>query len=354
MTKSKKPVTIVHTENAVKEIWSMFGFFQSEHNAETYLKHKFSEFQDLPELKTTLAYTVRTAREYYIAAENVTDLTRPLLLFYGMINLAKVLFMATHGKLSPSRAHGLLNVDESLDFQEQLVRVTQDGTFPQFHGCFSNQSLEGSTFCLKELLSLIPEVKVNFETVYNQKSNAIKIQRSKLGISLVDPEFTKYGNLEVLSNIPSMKNEYPHFQFFENHAFLFPTTDEIEQDFVRKALSGEEYWALPLTKGQNIMILPEMSVHYLIMFLLGFLSRYTSKKWLELLIGNKTGEIYIIQKLLEISTRKFPNLILNELYEKQFVFTSPNVETSNQLTNEQMDEIYDNISRRNMDVLMGY
>lgn len=85
---------IIHTENAVKEIWSMLGFFESEYNVGTYLTTRFQqiqssdEFQErLPELKITIAHTVRTAREYYTAAEGVTDLTRPLLLFYGMTNL---------------------------------------------------------------------------------------------------------------------------------------------------------------------------------------------------------------------------------------------------------------------------
>jgi hypothetical protein len=90
------------------------------------------------------------------------------------------------------------------------------------------------------------------------------------------------------------------------------------------------------------------------MYLLGILSRYTSKKWLELLSGSKTGEIYIIQKFLEVSRRKFPNLILNELHNKQFVFAAPKFEDNNHFTNDQLNEIYDNISRRNMDALMGY
>jgi hypothetical protein len=352
MTQTKRLVTVIHTENAVKEMWSMLSFFQSECNVETYLTSRFNEFENLAELKIALAYTVKTAEEYYVAAESVTDLTRPLLLFYGMSTLSKALFMAKHGKLSPSRSHGLTAEDESLEFQEQVIRVSNDGTFPQFHGCFSSLKLEGYTFSLKELLSLIPELKVNFETVYNQKSNTIRIERSRHGISLVDPEFQEYGNLEVLSKVTTFKKQYEHFQFFKDHAFLFTNPDE--QEFIIKALSGEEFWVLPLIKKQGIILLPEMSIHYLIMYLLGILSRYTSKKWLELLSGSKTGEIYIIQKFLEVSRRKFPNLVLNELHNKQFVFAGPKFEDNNHFSNDQLDEIYDNISRRNMDALMGY
>lgn len=352
MIKVNRPVRVMHTETPVREIWSMLSFFESEHNAETYLKQKFGELQGLSELRTSLAYTIRTAGEYYTAAENVTDLTSPLLLFYGMTNLAKVLFMATHGKLSPSRSHGLLIVDESFPFQDQSVRVTQDGTFPQFHGCFSKQNLDSLSFSLKELLSLIPEIKVNFETVYNQKSNAIKVQRHKLGISLVDSEFQKYGDLNIISKIPEIRKRYGEPQFFEDHAFLFSVNSDV-QDCTTIALSGEEYLVLPLTRGEDLLILPEMSVHFLIMFILGILSRYASRQWLDLQIGSKTGEIYIVQKFLEVTTRKFPNLILNELHDRQFVFTGPRTETGD-LTEDQLDKIYDHISRRMMRDLSGY
>jgi hypothetical protein len=38
MTENDRLVRIVHSENPIREIWSMLGFFESEYNAETYLK----------------------------------------------------------------------------------------------------------------------------------------------------------------------------------------------------------------------------------------------------------------------------------------------------------------------------
>jgi hypothetical protein len=351
---------IIHTENAVKEIWSMLGFFESEYNVGTYLTTRFqqiqssSEFQErLPELKLTIAYTVRTAREYYTAAEGVTDLTRPLLLFYGMSNLAKVLFMCKHGKLSPSRSHGLTDVDESLDFAEQLVEINQDGTFPMFHGCFSKQNLKGISFSLRELLSLVPELKPNFEAIYKQKSNSIRIYNVKFGTRFSDPEFKKYEWLKILKITPDFGDNYRHFQFFDEGATLFHTANIEKELFISAGLSGEEYFVLPLLKKQKSVILPELSTHYLIMYLLSILCRYTSKKWLELLMGTKSGEMYIVEKFLEVSFRKFPNLILNQLHDEKFIFTSPVLQRSNRLNSEELDEIYEDFQRRTAFGLMG-
>ena len=45
---------------------------------------------DLIEIAKSLAFTMKTAREYFESADRVSLLTQPLLLFYGMTALSKV------------------------------------------------------------------------------------------------------------------------------------------------------------------------------------------------------------------------------------------------------------------------
>lgn len=348
MSAAIKPVRIIHTDNPVREIWSMLSYFESERNVEEYLKKRFSTCDEFPEVKKSLASTMKAAKEYYTAAESVTILTRPLLLFYGMTALSKVVFMATHGKPSPSTSHGLDTEDESSPFQDYSARVTHDGTFPQFHGCISKQNLRDTVFSTKELLSLIPEIKINYETVYDQKSNALKIERQSHGIAIVDSELEKYGDLDIISKIPKLHERYAKtIQVFGDRAILFCVNHEAEDPVVR-AISGEEYLVLPLIKQSRTIALPEMSTHFMIMYLLGMLSRYPLRQWLEIVGGEESGDIYIIQKFLEVTTRKFPNLILSELHDRNFLFTSPVVETKRDLTK---DEIYEYVSKRMGDEL---
>ena len=348
MSSQTKPLRVIRTEDPVKEIWSMLSYFESEHNTKQYLEKKFGpSTEKLIDTAQSLAFTMRAAREYYKAAESVTILTHPLLLFYGMTALSKVLFMATHVKKSPSRSHGLQEVEGWTGvFSGFSVKILKDGTFPQFHGCFDKETLENTEFSVKELFSLIPEVKVGFEDVYCEKSRALKTFRVRHGVCIVD-ELQKYVDVEnLISQIPKIHERYrTRYQRFKGRMILWLKNSKAEDPAVR-AVSGQEYLVLPLEKHTTYIAVPEMSAHFLIMYLLGMLSRYQPKEWGEIIKGEKSGEIYIVQKFLETTKRKFPNLILNELQDRDFVFISPKVETEKRLDRDQLDEISEYVSRK--------
>jgi hypothetical protein len=334
---------IVHSENPVKEMWSRLSYFETEHNTRQFLK-KFSLSNDnLIDTARSLAFTMKTAREYYESADRVSLLTQPLLIFYGMTALSKVLFTATHGIKSPSKGHGL-ETPKPGDFEELSTKVKKDGTFPQFHSCYSKEKLSRRKFTMKELLSLVPEIKVEYETVYNEKSRSLKALRGQYGIQVVDTEIEKYGNLvtDLIKFFPEIKQP----QQFENSVTIFqrnvPTI---------RAVSGEEFLVLPLKRHDKNLFLPEMSIHFLAMYLLGMISRYHPKEWGEIIEGEKSGEIYIIQKFLEITTRKFPNLILNKLRNRDFIFVSPQLETEKRLDRDKLEQIYEFVSRKMADEL---
>lgn len=358
MSLQAKPQRIVRTGDPIKEIWSMLNYFESEHNVRQFLNRNETGHKDVPpntieEIAESLSSTTKAAREYYQAAEGVTILTRPLLLFYGMTALSKVLFMAIHRKKSPSSSHGLERVKGwNGVFPELSVRVGKNGTFPQFHGCYSKGSLYGAEFSLKELLSLVPETKVAFETVYDEKSRAVKVERSLRATYIIDSDIHKYKDMKtLLCQIPGFKERYGDQYAETGDRFALYCWNHGIEDPVTRAVSGEEYFVLPLTKQARIYALPEMSTHFLIMYLLGMLARYQPKEWGEIIKGEKSGELYIIQNFLETTRRKFPNLILNELWHRDFFFVSPRVETQKELDEEQMDAIYRYVSRKMMEEL---
>jgi hypothetical protein len=315
--------------------------------------------EDLTDVAKSLAYTMRTAREYYEAASRVTTLTQPLLISYGMTALSKAVFMSTHGKKSPSKRHGLRKVEEwTGTFAELSAEVMKDGTFPQFHGCYSREGLDKLTFSVKDLFSLVPEVKVEFETVYHEKSRALKIQRRHDRVLVVDSELDQYVDLsKLIFAIPGMHDVYlPHSQQLENKLVLFYSGINLgAKDPSIRAISGDEYLVLPLSKSSGIVCIPEMTVHFILMYLLGMLSRYQPKEWGEIIEGEETGEIYVVQKFLDTTIRKFPNLTLNELRNREFIFVGPKVETGREkrLDEEQLDQIYDYVNQKLADAMRG-
>jgi hypothetical protein len=113
---------IVRTENPIREMWSHLSYSETELNAREFLK-KFNLLDDeLVDTAKSLAFTMRTASEYYESADRVSLLTQPLLTFYGMTALSKVLFTSIHGKKPPSKAHGL-EPPEPEDFAITYTRV---------------------------------------------------------------------------------------------------------------------------------------------------------------------------------------------------------------------------------------
>jgi hypothetical protein len=200
---------------------------------------------------------------------------------------------------------------------------------------------------MKELLSLVPEVKVEYETVYKEKSQALKILRTRRGLRAVDSEIEKYGNLE--KDLPIYFPKISASKHFMSGVSLWPPSDVP----TTRAISGEEYLVLPLKRHDKNVFLPEMSVHFLIMYLLGMISRYHPKEWGETVEGEKSGEIYIIQKFLETTTRKFPNLILNKLWNRDFVFVSPQLEGEKQLDHNELERIYEYISEKMSEGMRG-
>lgn len=336
-------VRYVRSETPVKEIWARLGFFESEHNTKEFLKDKFNlPDRDLEDTASSLAFTMRAAREYYDAGERVSLLTKPLLIFYGMTALSKVLFMSTYGKKSPSKGHGLQTPKPTI-LEELSTRVKKDGTFPQFHSCYSKEKLYRMRFKMKELLSIIPEVKVEFETIYKEKSKALKISKIRHGFRVVDSGIERYGDL--VKNLKRLFPEIKHAQQFGNGVTVYHPHIPLTW-----TVSGK-YLVLPLRR-QKGLFLPELSTHFLVTYLLGMISRYNLKEWGEIINGEESGDIYIIRKFLEATTRKFPNLILNKLRSRFFVFISPQLEAEEQeLTYEQMEKIHEFVRKRNDDKL---
>ena len=59
----------------------------------------------------------------------------------------------------------------------------------------------------------------------------------------------------------------------------------------------------------------------------------------KIIEGEESGDIYVIQKFLAVTKRKFPNLILNMLRNRYFLFVSPQYELPKEITDEQKEEL---------------
>lgn len=318
----------IHTEKPLDELWLQLRLFESEHYSKQFLKEKYSDIEDkeLNKLSVILSSNIKQAYEYYYAASHVSILTSPLLYYYGMMCLSNVLWASLNKTDTIKESHGLYSNPEGMthELSDEYVIVHKKGSFPALHSCFSDYSIEENTkFYIKDIFSVIPELKTLYEEIYNKKSRAMK-----LNINQFD------------------RKDYPYFQevlkntgFFKQYnVSLWETlSDDITainspHDFelfgypFQKNITGESFFILPLEFKKMLYGIPEASAHFMVMHCLGMLVRYEPVKWLQIVSGRLSSDINLINRFIDISKRKFPNIVLNGLLGKdmQFIMNNDN------------------------------
>jgi hypothetical protein len=292
---------LIHTTDPIGEIWRWLGFLEIPANARRVLKERVeadfhgldhkrllalkkdansrspgrtAEFEVInpsmiEEYSEKLASCVTQAREIYSAAQDVTEASSPILQFYGMEHLGKALINATYkfrvpqGKRDQFYSHGL-KIDRA-DYEKVTVRPL--GIFPRVHDCYSSEPkiyLDGLNISLKELLGRDPDITLEFSLVYDQKP-------------MVSEQISR---------------------------------DSVEWDVDRGKFQIQPYQGVNLT---------HIDVEYLAMFILSNKARYKPETWIKEL-GSDVGFLY--KSFLNKSLRRFPNLILNQIWGREFLFAT--------------------------------
>lgn len=284
----KKEVVTIPTTQPLSEIWSRIHYFRGTHKGEQILQERISndfyglDYKTLFKTKKSrallkleessiiissdirrkaheLSYEAMQAKEFYDAASRSTEPIKPVLLHYGMISLGKMLVDSTFKFRRPSEKHGLQR--KTL----KKISIKKRGFFARFHDCYNSNPtiyMDQLIFKMEELFSMIPDLRREYQEVYGKKS---RIDQT------VDEE---------------IKMSEP---------FIF------ERD-------GLE------------LVFPALTSHFLLMFLFSSLARYKPKEWSNRISGKYSSDIILIRKFLEVSERRFPNLIINELFNKTFIF----------------------------------
>src|SRR5689334_4245055 len=79
--------TAHYTENPIQEIWNHLLFFADP----SFLKNVWEGENISTKLISFVSTSLKQAHEYFQASQGVSLTTRPLLLYYSMLNLAKAI-----------------------------------------------------------------------------------------------------------------------------------------------------------------------------------------------------------------------------------------------------------------------
>ncbi|MCF6409559.1 YaaC family protein [Pseudalkalibacillus salsuginis] len=172
----------------------------------------------------------------------------------------------------------------------------------------------GMKWELKELFSIIPDLRNDFENCYSTNSNVIPIEIVKLRNRTVErinydecPHLEQNPNL--LEKINEFRENYLRPEFQKDRVFLNRKIKH--RDIGVYSLYGRKFLKLSFEKQGKKVNLSLLIAMYTGLFGLGFLSRYNPSIWNPFIQKDITGEKLLVEKFLSVSIRHIPNLVLN-------------------------------------------
>lgn len=356
---------IIFTDNPQREIWSLLGLFESKKFVSDKLKERFPSLSEeaLQTRTDGVTYSVKQAREFFSSSDQVSLLTRPLLLSYGMLNLGKALvfYKSPEDTIFESyfKSHGLnfatCASDQSL--ANEHVEIKRSGTYLEISHFFSQQAYPNKRISIKDLLSQIPDLSDMFIFVYKEGPDVMPLKKSKLGYSVGCSTEHSIQYEEKMKGIGQYlkENKVKRQTFMSEHGnsiHLMPPIGKtlVELDLSLRSISGVEYFRIFPMINLEPLILREASIHYMLIFSYGMLARYQAARWGKYIDPNFSNEAEIINKSIFICKIKYLQLLVCYLFETEFRFMDSIEMTENDID----DKISELLQRKLPDEIRKY
>jgi YaaC-like Protein len=349
----------IWTETPRQEIWNQFRYLESPTNLYDLLtgtiQSERSEHWEKGEVTKERAYDIaaciRQADEYYQAAETVSLATQPLLQYYGALALAKACILANdqQAQLSNLSYHGLqtrsskdnlqsyIDAPESWQIEQEFA-VTNDGVFPRLCNLSDESIPKGTELRIKDLLRILPDLTDLYVRHYGEPSHCLYLYDMALveqKESDVEQEEIDIGKrFEIFFASQKFDQDYLYKIFPEFHdGFETAFKHTVFPGFHSISLMSEFPSFIKIEKGTisgKFLVRPyaqelyhSATVQYATLFILSNIVRYKPAFWMRVIQGEKTGSGSIVAAFCNISRRRFPNDILEIIWQEEFSYGTP-------------------------------
>jgi hypothetical protein len=326
-------------------MWNLFLYFENEPIAKHHLFQSYALIKDEKEANRLafenthkFIYFLKQGTAYFNSAKKSDLIVRPLLIYYGITSLMKAILLLKdphYPKTTSVLQHGITTRKKkksNYSFQDDEIKVQKDGLLPYFSQIVINDPLlTHRKYKVFDLLSMIPELQDSFFLLF-QKRTMTSVSITKLSPSswlftfekdqvrqnnLVFSDMVSLFKLGLSSNedILSTSDAESSLTVCTSNPTYMPERDHTQ---LIRDYKGKHHFFIkdPLTISNEII------VYNMLMYILGMLCRYDTELWGELIFSFSSSDIYIIEEFLQVSLRKFPNLILNHLFNETILFES--------------------------------
>ncbi|REJ27272.1 MAG: hypothetical protein C6W54_00155 [Bacillaceae bacterium] len=305
---------------------SIWNFYSSFHSAQTVQRLLTKHYQKLnvhePEQTSyqncyTFIYFLKHGENYYKMADTAPIMIKPVLAFYGISQLIKALLLTVDARYPSSSAvlsHGVSTrkrKKHNYNFLKDEVKVQKNGLYRHAAlNLFQLNHTPGEKFSMDSLLKRIPELSdlyqfhlqipttIPIETndtfiiVHKEIANRYCITSKRLAEILQSQLHWMLSNEDVDSLYFSHSAEF-HYLWKSSYLFNF---------------YNKQYY-LPAAK-EDIKLMPEILIHYLVLYNLSMISRYETEWLYDLMYNHHSDDYVFIHQFMEITLKKIPWLTL--------------------------------------------
>lgn len=347
-------------EKPQEKLWDTYLFLESEPTAlnillRCYRRQGEIEAQSLAYQNTApFIYYLHQARAYYRTAKQADLIVKPLLLYYGMTSLTKA-YVLTLDPHYPAHTgllrHGITTrkrKKRDYRFREDEVKIQKEGLVPHVLSLLHMTNGLEEKYVIGECLAQLPHLYDSYRQVTRQSLLHPVYVPNNTDEQFVLHETTMYVDEAVLDRfnlsrdgfvrmlnrynnddaggtfeLKNNRTSHRHFAVGWQHPevkHVSMSGNGFENALFLQDAAGQHY--LRLTTERRLH-LPEFVLHLFLLFHLGMLARYETEHWGDIVLTFGSEERYLIHELLQHTERYFPNLILNEILDEQFMFTQP-------------------------------
>lgn len=307
--------------------WDTLRYLETEPTARKYLALKYTKAGITPpdrhafHQSNRFLYTLKQSRAYYHAASQSDLLIKPLLLFYGCVNLLKALLIS-RDPFYPQNSRMLQHGVTTRKIKRNPYAFLEDEVRPQKEGLFSvltekfNLSPIFDRYSAYQLFSFLPELCGDFYRTLDEKywleiqvndyhpdGTLITFPETQDGISFYSPDtFIDILNRHSPNGIQfelSTGEQIP-----QKSIYFRATSNRMLDDHPLFSCYANQF--LFWNHSSDNQPLPTWASHYLLLYLLGMVCRYDTTWWGDLVLSHSYAETYLIEQFLILHERDFP------------------------------------------------
>lgn len=347
----------IPTDDPIRHLWNRLDILTTISGAVNFLEAKvksediYLDTEKIQEKAKGIAFSIRTAKEYFNQKIEGNLTSASLSYYYGTLSLLKTLVLSdiknqiTLNDIEKftQYGHGLRLIQKSNDglLDSEFLMVVNSGFFNnylksfgydlkniavskgvKFDGTDSKEDLK-KVFSVMDIISRIPELKGVFLELFNQHPNYISYYlrgNNEIGISEINfglNENSRYLTEEKIVDIMGWKNV--QLEFSEGNG-SWKTRNQVSSEH----LKNKDLYNSVLAHSSYIKPINEIGdkllFDFMFLYTLSIWVRYRPALWREITEGSLDIYRPLITNFLIQVERTVPNIVLNRLYNKNFLF----------------------------------